>query len=427
MATSGHVDSWYAATARAAPRRAALSEALEADVCVVGGGFTGISTALNLAERGYDVVLLEAQRIGWGASGRNGGQIGSAYSTDMSRIEAWVGRDDARKLWDMAEEAKEIIAERVARHEIACDLKWGYLLAAPKARQLRALAEVQERWSRVYGYEKTRLVEGEAIRRHVNSHAYVGGLLDDGAGQLHPLNYCLGLAAAAETAGARLFEGSEVSGIERSRRPVVHCALGSVTADFVVLAGNAYLGDLAPKLRRKVMPVGTYIGATNPLGENRARSLIPDDIAVCDVNFVLNYYRLSADHRMLFGGRVSYSGLMPPNLPAAMRKKMLEVFPGLSDTAFDYTWGGDVAITPERTPHFGRIAPNIYFAQGFSGHGVALTGLAGKVIAEAIAGQAERFDVFTRLPHKDFPGGRYLRTPTLALAMTWFRLRDLLP
>lgn len=427
MASQPHVDSYYAATANRLPEYPELRGQVSADVCVIGGGYTGLSTALNLAERGYDVVLLEANRIGWGASGRNGGQIGTAYSAGMREIEAWIGRDDAKKLFDMAEEAKQIIRERVARHRIDCDLKWGYFLAANKERHLRGLEDMQEHYVNTYGYKLLKLVRGEATQQHVNSKAYVGGLVDDGAGHLHPLNYCLGLASAAEQAGARLFEGSAVQAIESTGKAVARTASGRVTARYLVLCTNAYLGDLVPEMRKTIMPVGTYIAATETLGENRARSLIPDDVAVCDCNFVLNYYRLSADRRMLFGGRVSYSTIMPPNLPRAMRGKMLEVFPDLTDVRFEYTWGGFVAITVERSPHFGRIGDNVYFAQGFSGQGVALTGLAGRVIAEAIAGQAERFDVFALLPHTPFPGGRVLRMPSLALAMLWYRMRDMLP
>ena len=260
----------------------------------------------------------------------------------------------------------------------------------------------------------------------VASPIYVGGLYDAGAGHLHPLNYCLGLAKAAREAGARIFENSKVERLEIGRPAVAVTEKGRVTADFVVLAGNAYLGELVPSIRAKIMPVGTYIAATTTLGENRAKSLIPDDLAVADTNFVLNYYRRSPDHRMLFGGRVSYSTLMPPDLPRALRHKMLEVFPQLDDVSFDFTWGGFVAITVERTPDVGRVAPNVYYAQGYSGTGVALSGVVGKIVAEAIAGQAERVDLFAKLPHTPFPGGPALRTPLLAAAMLWYRLRDLL-
>lgn len=427
MTVEDHVPSYYLATATGRAEYPVLEGDHEADVCVVGAGFTGLSTALNLAERGYRVAVVEANSVGWGASGRNGGQIGTDFSSGIEKIRDWVGAEDARRLWGLVEESKAIIRDRVSRHDIDCDLTWGYLLAAEKQRQLDELKETQELYRRDYGYEATGIVEGPEVRQHVDSGAYIGGMTDAGAGHLHPLNYCLGLARAAAEAGVGIFEGSRVVEVESGAAPAVRTDRGRVRAKFLVLCCNAYLGDLVPKLRRKIMPVGTYIGATEVLGPNRARGLIPRNEAVCDCNFVLNYYRLSPDHRLLFGGRVSYSTMMPPNLPAAMRRKMLEVFPGLEDVAFDFTWGGFVAITVERTPHLGRVGQNVYFAQGFSGQGVAITGIAGKVIAEAIAGQAERFDLFASLPHTTFPGGKLFRTPSLALAMLWYRMRDLLP
>ena len=426
MTKADHVPSWYAATARPQSDLPALEGDLRVDVCIVGAGYTGLSAALELAERGYKVAILEAHRVGWGASGRNGGQVCTGVSAAMDKIERWVGREDAAKLFAVAEEGKQIIGERVERYGIRCDLKWGYLHAAPKRRHVDELKEELAFVGDRYGYDKLRLVEGDEIRAMVASPLYVGGLYDAGAGHLHPLNYCLGLADAARAAGVQIFEGSEVQRIEAGSPAVAITAAGRVTADFLVLAGNAYLGGLAKEIRARVMPVGTYIAATQVLGENRAKSLIPDDIAVADTNFVLNYYRRSSDHRLLFGGRVSYSTIMPPYLPTAMRGKMLEVFPQLEDVTFDYTWGGFVAITVERTPDFGRIAPNVYYAQGYSGTGVAMSGVAGRILAEAIAGQAERLDLFGRLPHTPFPGGPMLRTPMLAAAMLWYRIRDLM-
>jgi gamma-glutamylputrescine oxidase len=427
MAKSQHVPSYYTATAHPAPDLSELEGEVRADVVIVGAGYTGLSAALELAQRGYRVVVLEAHRVGWGASGRNGGQICTGFSASLAKIEKWVGIEDARKLFAVAEEGKALIRERIDRHGIECNLKWGYLHAAPKARHVEELKEEQEIAERRFGYEgRLRLVDREEVRRMVASPIYVGGLYDSGAGHLHPLNYCLGLAKAAQGAGARIFENSPVERVEMDRPAMAITAKGRVTAEFLVLAGNAYLGGLAPQIGSKIMPVGTYIGATVPLGENRAKSLIPDDVAVADTNFVLNYFRRSSDHRMLFGGRVSYSTIMPPYLPRAMRHKMLEVFPQLSDVEFEYTWGGFVAITVERTPDVGRIAPNVYYAHGYSGTGVALSGICGKIIAEAIAGQAERVDLFAKLPHTNFPGGPALRTPLLAAAMLWYRMRDLM-
>ena len=422
-----YVPSYYLASAKGIVARPSLEGEIEVDVCIVGGGFTGLSTALNLAEKGYQVALLEAERVGWGASGRNGGQINTDFPCGIEQIRSWVGPEDARKLWALGEESKAIVRDRVARHEIDCDLTWGLVLAAEKRRQLDELKRTQELYRHDYDYQKTEIVEGPELRGLVDSEIYLGGMIDAGAGHLHPLNYCLGLARAAEEAGARIYEDSRVVAFDSTTAPSVATERGRVRARFLVLCCNAYLGDLVPRIRRKIMPVGTYIGATEVLGETRARGLIPRNEAVCDCKFVLNYFRLSADHRLLFGGRVSYTTLAPRNLSAAMRRSMLEVFPKLEDVGFDFAWGGYVAITMERTPHLGRLGQATYFAHGFSGQGVAITGIAGKVMAEAIAGQAERFDLFTRLPHTTFPGGRLLRTPTLALAMLWYRLRDLLP
>ncbi len=427
MSREPHVDSYFAATANDHPEYPELAGEVSADVCVIGAGYTGLSAAICLAERGYNVVVLEARRVGWGASGRNGGQVCTGFSSGMGVVQKALGKTEAKKVFDITEEAKALLRDRVERHKIDCDLHWGYFHAATKKSHMGELASSQEMLARDFAYDDTRLVKGrDAVASYVGIKAYVGGLYEGGAGHLHPLNYCLGLARAAEAAGAQIFEGSAVERLERGPPARAVCAAGSVTAKFVVLAGNASLGGLVPDIQGKVMPVGTYIAATEVLGENRARSLIPNNIGVADCNFVLNYYKRSADHRMLFGGRVSYSTFMPPNLPKALRHKMLEVFPDLGDVQFDYTWGGFVAITMERTPHFGRLGDNIYFAQGYSGQGVAMTGIAGKILAEAIAGQAERFDLLTRLPHTTFPGGRLFRTPTLALAMLWYRMRDLL-
>jgi gamma-glutamylputrescine oxidase len=424
MREAAHAPSYYAATANDATVHPPLAGEIAADVCIVGGGYSGLSAALELAERGYKVALLEAARIGWGASGRNGGQICSGYAVGTARLAGWVGLEDAHRLWLVAEEAKAIIRERVERHAIDCDLAWGYLHAALKRRHMAEVSEELALWQERYGYRQARLVERAEMRELVASTAYVGGLLDEGGGHLHPLNYALGVARAARAAGAALYEQSRALRLEGSGPVRVATAAGAVRARYVVLCGNAYLGGLVPALRRKIMPVGTYIAATAPLGAERARSLIRRNLAVADCNFVISYFRLSADHRLLFGGRVSYTAMMPPNLPGAMRRSMLGVFPQLDDVRFDYVWGGNVAITVERTPHLGRLEGDVYFAHGYSGVGVALTGVAGRIIAEAISGTAERLDLFARLPHTSFFGGRYLSTPALALAMLWYRLRD---
>ncbi|WP_366656867.1 FAD-binding oxidoreductase [Fodinicurvata sp. EGI_FJ10296] len=426
-----HPNSWYAATARhEAPAAPPLQGATKADVAVVGGGFTGLSTALTLAERGFDVVVLEGRRIGWGASGRNGGQIIHGFNKSLGEIAAISGPDDARKLYEMECESRRLIAERVDRFAIDCDLKWGSMLAAVKPRQMDYLRQSHDEWAGEYGYRSMTLVERPEMADYVNVPAYHGGLFDQASGHLHPLNYALGLAAACRRAGVRFHENSMVSGLDDGPSPSVVTETGRVDAKFVVLAGNAYMpklnGPVARTMRPRFMPTGTYMIATEPLGEDRARHLFPKDIAVSDCNFVLNYYRLSADKRMLFGGGVSYSTLEPRDLGASLHRTMCRYFPDLTDTVVDYVWGGHVAITRNRLPHLGRLSETVYFAQGYSGHGVALTGIAGQVIAEAIAGAAERFDVFDRIPHNTFHGGEMFRTPLLVLAMGWYRLRDML-
>ncbi len=422
-----HVRSYYAASAHPAPLREPLRGEVTADVCVVGGGIAGCSTALHLAERGYRVVLLEGQRVAWGASGRSGGQAIFGFAAGQDKLVAQVGKADARRLFDVSVAALDLLRERVARHAIDCDLNWGQVHVAIKPRHVTELQGWREELAKDYGYDSPRWLDRDAIRALLATERYVGGLYDPRSGHLHPLNYTLGLARAAEAAGARIFEGSQVIRLEHGEPATVVTQHGRVRARHVALCCNAYVDDrLSAKLRARIMPVGTYIVATEPLGEKRITSLLRDNVGVTDINWVLDYFRRSADHRLLFGGRVSYSGLDPLNTERATRARMLNVFPQLADAKIEYAWGGYVDITMSRAPDFGRLAPNVYYLQGFSGHGIALTGVAGQLVAEAIAGQAERFDLFARLEHRDFPGGPALRTPALVLAMLWFRLKDLL-
>ncbi len=426
MPKSSYLNSWYAASAADHAFHPVLTDEIRCDVCVIGGGYTGLTAALELAERGYDVVVLEAQRCGWGASGRNGGQIITGYNKPMSTIARWVGADDARRLWDFGEEAKAQLAERVERHAIACDLTWGFAYAALKPRHMDDAAAMVAEARDDYGYDRVRVLDRAGLRAHIGSDLYIGGLLDEGSGHLHPLNYALGLARAASAAGVRIFENSRVTALDSGAEPWARTERGCVRARHMVVAGNAYLGGLVPGIVPTIMPVATYMIATDPLGAARAAALLPTNIAVSDLNFSLNYFRRSADHRLLFGGGVSYSGIDAPGLKRAMRAKMLRVFPELADVGIPHFWGGQVAITMNRMPQLGRVSSSTLFAHGYSGHGVALAGMAGRVMAEAIRGTAERFDVFTRIPHRAFPGGRRLRTPALVLAMLWYRLRDLL-
>jgi gamma-glutamylputrescine oxidase len=428
MAPPGYVPSYYAASAHSAPGHPAMEGSVDADVCVVGGGIAGCSTALHLAERGMRVVLLEEHRIGWGASGRSGAQAIQGIASGQAKLDRLIGPAAARQVWEVSVEGLALMRALIRRFSIDCDWVDGHLSAAVKPRHVvdlqAELAELRD----VYGYPSVRYMPQEELRSVLATDRYLGALYDSNSGHVHPLNYTLGLAAAAQSLGVQIYGGTRALSFAPAGKEQVRIATpnGEVRARFLVLCGNVFLGPTAPSLAAKIMAVATYIVATEPLGAARAQKLIANNAAVSDMNWVLDYFRRSADHRLLFGGRVNYSGLKSFDAPSATRARMLGVYPQLQDVRIEYAWGGDVDITLNRAPHFGRLAPNIYFLQGFSGHGIALTGIAGKLAAEAIGGTAERFDVFARIPHADFPGGMALRRPALVLAMLYFRIRDML-
>ena len=424
---------YYAATAPRGEGYAPLQENVECDVAIVGGGLAGLSAAIELADRGYSVTLLEAQQVGWGASGRNGGQVIAGLACDHSVIEAQLGAADARRVWDMTMEALRLIGERRERFAIDCDWQSGFLSVAVNERKARALREWREHMQRAYRYE-TRWIEPAEMPQWIASPRFHSGLHDPLGGHLHPLKYSLGLARAAASLGVRIHENTRVTGIEPGTSVRLQTERGSVRASQALMAGNVYLQGLAPALEPRIMPVGTYIVASERLDPVLARSLVPSQSAVCDTNFVLDYFRPTRDDRMLYGGRVSYSTMTPLNLAQSMQRRMARTYPQLRDAKVEYAWGGFVDISMNRAPDFGRLPDagaaraysNVYYLQGFSGHGLALTGLAGRLVAEAMAGDAERFDTFARIRHRRFPGGRLLRTPALIAGMAYYRLRDLL-
>jgi gamma-glutamylputrescine oxidase len=423
-------NSYYEASVQRPPASPALAGRVEADVCVVGAGYSGLSASLELAARGYSVVTLEARRIGWGASGRNGGQVIVGFAAD-SVIEAQLPAAEARRAWDISVEGLRLLRERVARYAIDCDYVPGYLTLAVTARKARALDAWARRIRRLYDYP-LQSIEPTEIGAWIASKRFHSGAFDPQSGHLHPLKFCLGLAAAARVTGVRIFENSPVRHVDRGEHPLVKTTNGEVACRFLVLAGNVYLSEyggpgdrVAPEVGGRIMPVGTYIIATETMNKARADALIRQRAAVSDTNFVLDYFRLSADNRLLFGSGDSYSAATPRKLVNRLRQQMLAVFPQLADLSVEYSWGGFVDITMNKAPDFGRVDPNIYYLQGFSGHGLALTGMAGKLVAEAVAGQAERFDLFRRIKHLPFPGGPLMRTPALVLGMLYFRLRDL--
>lgn len=418
-----HVGSYYAASSNQPAAYPRLEGSVESDVCIIGAGYTGLSTALFLLEHGFSVTVLEAARVGFGASGRNGGQIVNSYSRDIDAIERQLPAKQAQLLGEMAFEGGRIIRDRIARYNIQCDLKDGGVFAALTGKQLGHLEAQKKLWER-YGHTQLELLDARGIREVVGTDRYIGGMLDMSGGHIHPLNLALGEAAAVASLGGKLYEQSAAIRIDRGANPVVHTAQGQVKARFVVVAGNAYLGGLVPELAAKSMPCGTQVLATEPLSEELARSLLPQDYCVEDCNYLLDYFRLSADRRLIYGGGVVYGARDPADIEAIIRPKMLQTFPQIKDVKIDFTWTGNFLLTLSRLPQVGRLGDNIYYSQGCSGHGVTYTHLAGKVLAEALRGQAERFDAFAGLPHYPFPGGQLLRVPFTALGATYYQLRD---
>ena len=397
------------------------------DVVVIGGGLTGCGAALELAEKGVSVALLESRHFGWGASGRSGGQIISGFGVEQDSLEKIVGLDSAKELWEHSLRALDYTRGKIEKHDINCDLTRGYIHVGEKPRHCRELQEWVEHMDKVYDYSIMQYVDQSELSALVTTDAYSGGVIDPGSGHLHPLNYSLGLARGAQKAGANLFQNSAVVRVEQSESKNIVCTEnGKITCDSVIYACNAYLDNLNHVINKKIMPVGTYIIATEPLGESLSRSLIADESAIADTNFVLDYYRISADFRMLFGGRVSYSTIEPVRLADSLRKRMLRIFPALAPMKIDYAWGGFVAITQNRAPHIGQLPNNRFFAQGFSGHGMALSGYIGALLARACLGEKDEIAVFESIPHRSFPGGSMLRMPTLVAAMAYHRLRDYL-
>ena len=416
-------DSWYAATATPLPEFEQLRGEHSADVCVIGAGFTGLSAALHLAEAGFKVALLDAHRVGFGASGRNGGQLGTGQRMEQDDLLKLMGDSIGDQLWQLAEDAKDTVKSLIKDHKIDCYLRPGVADIGLTRKQMDELHHYADFLESRYGYTQIDKLDRSATEDLCPSPRYYGGILDHGAAHLHPLRFALGLAQAAIKAGVTIYEKTRVQEVVRGSNPVVTTENGVLRCHHVVIACNGYLGGLEPKVARRVMPINNFIAATEPLGSEASR-VLTKDVAVADTKFVVNYFRLSHDGRLLFGGGENYSYHFPKNIAETVRKPMTEIFPHLADVKIDYAWGGTLGITVRRMPYLTRLEPNILSASGYSGHGVGTATHAGKMMALAINGAASGFETMSKVPAMPFPGGSRLRTPLLVLAMRWFAMRD---
>jgi len=418
-------NSYYASTTKMLSRFSSLKEDLTCDVCVVGGGYTGLSTALSLAEKGYHVILLEAHRVAFGASGRNGGQVCSGQRWDVTELKKSFGLEKTKMLWDIGEAAKKEVRDRIAKHNINCDYAPGIIHAELRKKSLPCYMTEVSQLKSDHAYDEIKYLDQTSIQSILGTDKYVGGSLDMGAGHLHPLKFGIGLARAAQESGVKIFEESRVRKIEKGTIVKIETENKKIiTANFLVLGCNGYIGDLEPEVASHVMPINNFISVTEPLGKQKAESLIKRNLAVADSKFVVNYYRLTPDFRLLFGGGENYTYSFPKNIGDKVRAAMIDIYPQLIGTKIDYSWGGTLAVTMNRLPDFRRINSNIFSASGYSGQGVAMATMAGRVISEVIIGQSEKFDILSNLPTVKFPGGTIFRWPLMALAMLWYSTRD---
>ena len=427
--TEQYPPSYYFSSLKYKQEYSTLTDSIDTDICIIGGGYTGIASAIELAERGYKVVVLEAYKIGWGASGRNGGQFIRGIGHELEDFRKAIGQQGIDSIAAMGTEANQIVTERIKKYKIDCDLTMGYCDLAAKPKHLKSLEQDCKRLNKSdYAFEVKMLDKNELNQQVVGSDSFIGGMTDMGSGHLHPLNLCTGEAEVATNLGVQIYANSTVNQIIPGDIVTIKTSHGQVKAKKVILAGNAYIDNLAPKklpnIANKILPAGSYIIATQPLSDDIHKKLLPGNHAVCDMKIDLDYFRLSADKRLLFGGMCNYSGRDPKDIKAALYPKMLKVFPELDGISIDHQWGGMIGIGANRLPQIGRLSDNIFYAQAYSGHGVNVTHMAAKLLAEAIHGESDRIKYFEQVKHFAFPGGQYLRSPLLALGMMYHKMLD---
>jgi len=422
---NSYPDSWYVASSPMLAEQPPARGDLDYDVCVVGGGYAGLSCALHLSKSGKSVAVVEAERVGWGASGRNGGHVGTGQRADQHSLEKWYGKATAKELWRLGLEAVDLVSDLVEENGIDCELGRTNIHFAAKKSHVDELRDEVDHLRTEYNYDQISGVESSSLEALTSGVGFHYGVVDHGARHLHPLKYCLGLAEAVMATGASVFEKSRIKSIDiKGDHAVVSTDKAMIKAQKVVLACNGYLGNLFPPIASNIMPINNFIVATEPLDEATANQINPLNASLSDSLFVINYWKLSEDRRLIFGGGETYSDKFPVSITDFVRPKLLAIYPELSDVQLDYGWGGTLAITRNRMPDLGVHKGVVYYAHGFSGHGVPTATMAGKLIADAIDASSDDFDLLSDLRTLKFPGGPILRRPSLIAGMLFYSLRD---
>ncbi|GAK70184.1 putative oxidoreductase [Agrobacterium rubi TR3 = NBRC 13261] len=415
--------SWYQDSLSERPEYAAMDGSRTVDVAVIGGGFTGLQAAYNLAKAGISVALVEGYRFGDGASGRNGGQFGTGQRAWPDDLEKDIGFERSKALFDIAESAKHYVLDFAREHAIDMEFLPGQLNVLHKASYEKDYRKCVEAMRSRYGYSHVSFMEKAETAQRLGSDHYHFGVRDTGTGHIHPLKLVIGLAKAAKAAGAQIFEMTPAKSIAQSGgKTLIETPSGTITANRVLIATNAHIGNLEPVTAAHVMPIRSFIGATVPLDD--FPDVIPGKEAVADSRFVVRYFRKTPDNRLLFGGREAYTADSPRDISKHIRKQIAEIYPALNAIEMTHAWGGSVGITLTRQPFVREVMPGVMSIGGYSGHGVMLANYCGKLYADMVVAKDRTLDQFASLDVPSFPGGTTLRAPLLFLALSWYALRD---